>query len=64
MLGCSLGGGKRQDLTPDAPAGKTKKSAALASMHKLVQVMYAVVCKGNEFDPEFGRIALDVQDGI
>jgi len=45
-------------------AGKTKKSAALASMHKLVHVMHAVVCKGTEFDPLLGSVALDVQDGI
>jgi len=45
-------------------AGKTKKSAALASMHKLVRLMDAVVCKGSEFDPAFGRLSLDVQDGI
>ena len=45
-------------------AGKPKKSAALASMHKLVQIMHAIVCKGVKFDPRFGQLALDVQDGI
>jgi len=45
-------------------AGKPKKSAVLASMHKLVHLMYAVVRKGVAFDPGFGRMALDVQDGI
>jgi len=45
-------------------AGKPKKSAALASMHKLVHLMHAIVCKGVGFDPRFGRLALDVQDGI
>lgn len=44
--------------------GKTKKSAALASMHKLVHVMHAVVSKGVAFDPKFGQLALDAQDGI
>ena len=45
-------------------AGKPKKSAVLASMHKLVHIMYAVVRKGINFDPRFGQLALDVQDGI
>ena len=45
-------------------AGKSKKSAVLASMNKLVHVMHAVVCKGVDFDPRFGQMALDVQDGI
>jgi transposase len=45
-------------------AGKSKKSAVLASMHKLVHVMHAVVCKGVAFDPKFGQLTLDVQDGI
>ena len=45
-------------------AGKPKKSAVLASMHKLVHLMYAVVCKGVRFDPGYGRLALDGQDGI
>lgn len=45
-------------------AGKPKKSAALASMHKLVHLMYAVVRKGTDFDPRFGQLALDSQDGI
>lgn len=45
-------------------AGKSKKSAVLASMHKLVHIMYAVVRKGINFDPRFGQLALDVQDGI
>lgn len=45
-------------------AGKTKKSAALASMNKLVHIMYAVVQKGVAFDTRFNRLALDVQDGI
>ena len=45
-------------------AGKSKKSAVLASMNKLVNVMHAVVRRGVAFDPGFGRLALDVQDGI
>lgn len=45
-------------------AGKTKKSAALASMNKLVHIMYAVVQKGVAFDTRFSGLALDVQDGI
>ena len=45
-------------------AGKPKKSAVLASMHKLVHIMYAVVRKGVEFNPRSGQLALDVQDGI
>lgn len=45
-------------------AGKPKKSAALASMHKLVHLMHAIVCNGVAFDSRFGRMALDVQDGI
>lgn len=45
-------------------AGKPKKSAVLASMHKLVHVMYAVVRKGVEFNPRLGQLALDGQDGI
>ena len=45
-------------------AGKPKKSAVLASMHKLVHLMHAVVRKGVAFDPRFGQLALDVQDGI
>ena len=45
-------------------AGKPKKSAVLASMHKLVHVMHAIVCKGSKFDPRFGQLALDIQDGI
>ena len=45
-------------------AGKSKKSAALASMHKLVHVMHAVVSKGVAFDPRFGQLTLDGQDGI
>jgi transposase len=45
-------------------AGKPKKSAVLASMHKLVHIMHAVVRKGLSFDPQFGAPALDVQDGI
>ncbi|MFI5269642.1 MAG: IS110 family transposase, partial [Chloroflexota bacterium] len=45
-------------------AGKPKKSAALASMHKLVHLMHAVVSKGVNFDPRFNQMALDVQDGI
>ena len=45
-------------------AGKPKKSAVLASMHKLVHLMYAVVRKGVAFDPRFGQVAIDVQDGI
>ena len=45
-------------------AGKPKKSAALASMHKLVHLMHAIVCKGVGFDPRFGQLALDGQDGI
>jgi transposase len=45
-------------------AGKTKKSAVVASMHKLVHVMYAVVSKELAFDPKFGQLALDGQDGI
>jgi len=45
-------------------AGKPKKSAVLASMHKLVHLMHAVVCKGVAFNPRFGELALDGQDGI
>ena len=45
-------------------AGKSKKSAALASMHKLVHLMHAIVCNGVAFDPRFGRLGLDAQDGI
>src|ERR1700712_176896 len=45
-------------------AGKPKKSAALASMNKLVHIMYAVVQKGVAFDTRFNGLALDVQDGI
>jgi transposase len=45
-------------------AGKPKKSAALAAMHKLVHLMHAVVCKEVNFDARFGQLALDVQDGI
>lgn len=45
-------------------AGKPKKSAALASMHKLVHLMHAIVCKGVAFDSRFNQMALDVQDGI
>ena len=45
-------------------AGKSKKSAVLASMNKLVNVMHAVVRQGVGFDPRFGHLALDVQDGI
>ena len=45
-------------------AGKPKKSAALASMHKLVHLMHAIVCKGVAFDSRFKQMALDVQDGI
>jgi transposase len=45
-------------------AGKPKKSAVLASMHKLVHLMHAIVCKGVAFDPQFGQLALDGQDGI
>ena len=45
-------------------AGKPKKSAALASMNKLVHIMYAVVSKGVAFDTRFNALALDVQDGI
>ena len=45
-------------------AGKPRKAAALASMHKLVHIMYAVVRKGVAFDPRFARLALDGQDGI
>jgi len=45
-------------------AGKTKKSAALASMNKLVHIIYAVVQKGVAFDSRFSGLALDVQDGI
>jgi transposase len=45
-------------------AGKPKKSAVLASMHKLVHIMYAVVRKGVEFNPRMGQLALDAQDGI
>ena len=45
-------------------AGKPKKSAALASMHKLVHLMHAIVCKGVVFDSRFNQMALDVQDGI
>jgi transposase len=45
-------------------AGKPKKSAALASMHKLVHLMHAIVCNGTAFDSRFGRMALDGQDGI
>ena len=45
-------------------AGKPKKSAVLASMHKLVHLMYAIVCKGVAFDPGLDRLALDGQDGI
>jgi len=45
-------------------AGKSKKSAVLASMNKLVNVMHAVVRHGVGFDPRVGHLALDVQDGI
>lgn len=45
-------------------SGKSKKSAVLASMNKLVNVMHAVVTKGQLFDVRFGLPALDVQDGI
>jgi transposase len=45
-------------------AGKSKKSAVLASMKKLVNIMHAVVRQGVGFDPRFGQLALDVQDGI
>ncbi len=45
-------------------AGKPKKSAALAAMHKMVHLMHAVVSKGIIFDPQFGSLALDAQDGI
>jgi hypothetical protein len=45
-------------------AGKPKKSAALATMHKLVHLMHAIVCKGVNFDSRFNQLALDVQDGI
>jgi len=45
-------------------AGKPKKSAALASMHKLVHLMHAIVCNGVAFDSRFSRLGLDVQDGI
>jgi transposase len=45
-------------------AGKSKKSAVLASMNKLVNIMHAVVRQGVGFDPRFGQLALDVQDGI
>jgi transposase len=45
-------------------AGKSKKSAVLASMNKLVNVMHAVVRHGVAFDPRFGCLSLDVQDGI
>jgi transposase len=45
-------------------AGKSKKSAVLASMNKLVNVMHAVVRHGVGFDPGYGHLALDLQDGI
>jgi transposase len=45
-------------------AGKSKKSAVLASMNKLVNIMHAVVRHGVGFDPRVGHLALDGQDGI
>jgi len=34
-------------------AGKPKKSAAIAAMHKLVHIIYAVVRSGEAFDPNY-----------
>lgn len=45
-------------------AGKTKKSSAVAVMHKLVHLMYGVIRSGVPFDPKYGQPALDMQDGI
>jgi transposase len=45
-------------------AGKPKKSAAVAAMHKLVHIIYGVVHSGRPFDPNYRRPALDGQDSI
>jgi transposase len=45
-------------------AGKPKKAAVIAAMHKLLHIIYGVVRSGQPFDPNYRRLALDAQDSI
>lgn len=45
-------------------SGLAPKAVVGAAMRKLVHLIYGVIRSGQQFNPQFGKLALDCQDGI